>query len=118
MMLGFPKKKVIKALKNTDNNPDRAAEWLFSHDGEPDSDHEMTVENVATYQDSPGTAGVYRLGAFITHLGKGVHSGHYVAHVRKDGQWVYFNDAKVAQMQDPPIGKGYLYFLRRDDMPM
>lgn len=43
-MLGFPEKKIIKALKNCDNNPDRAAEWIFSHMDDPDSDEEMKVE--------------------------------------------------------------------------
>ena len=41
-MCGFPEKKVRKALKSCDNNPDRAADWLFSHMDDPDSDHEMT----------------------------------------------------------------------------
>ena len=98
-------------------NPDRAAEWLFSHIDDPESDHEMTDVNVEDLQPSPykdGKAGVYNLHGFITHLGASVHCGHYVCHLRKEGnQWVYFNDAKVAMTQDPPIGKGYMYFFRK-----
>lgn len=42
MQFGFSEKKVRKALAATDNNPDRAGEWLFSHMDDPESDHEMT----------------------------------------------------------------------------
>lgn len=58
MVMGFTEKKVTKALKNCvslfnfihinmnqDNNPDRAAEWLFSHMDEPESDEEMKDES-------------------------------------------------------------------------
>lgn len=79
---------------------------------DPDSDHEMTNENVVDkYSDAK--PGFYNLKAFITHLGAGVHSGHYVCHINKNGNWVYYNDAKVAQTNSPPVGKGYLYFFRK-----
>jgi ubiquitin carboxyl-terminal hydrolase 5/13 len=82
---------------------------------DPESDHEMTDVNNpggdSLYKDErPGN---YSLYGFITHLGSSVHCGHYVCHLRKDGKWVYFNDAKVAETNDPPIGKGYMYFFRK-----
>lgn len=86
MMLGFPESKVKKALKSTQNNPDRAADWLFSHADDPDSDHEMTEvhegaeSGASMYQDS--NPGVYDLAGFITHLGSGIAAGHYVCHLR------------------------------------
>jgi ubiquitin carboxyl-terminal hydrolase 5/13 len=46
-------------------------------------------------------------------LGTSIHSGHYVAHVKKEGQWIYYNDAKVAITTEPPIGKGFIYFFRK-----
>mmetsp|Transcript_39700 Transcript_39700/g.38262 ORF Transcript_39700/g.38262 Transcript_39700/m.38262 type:complete len:162 (+) Transcript_39700:1626-2111(+) len=98
MDMGFSDKKAIKALKNTDNNIERAGEWLFTHMDEPDSDHEMTNEQLKSYSDPPEMLGNYQLHSFITHLGKGVHSGHYVCHIKKNDQWVYYNDAKVALM--------------------
>ncbi len=116
-MLGFPEKRVKKALKSTQNNPDRAAEWLFSHDDEPDSeDHEMTEvhqeDSANPFKDS--NPGIYDLTATITHLGSGIAAGHYVCHVRQaDDTWVYFNDSKVAMTTEPPIGKGYMYFFRK-----
>ena len=78
-----------------DNNPDRAAEWLFSHMDDPESDYEMTdVANDHSQEDN--RPGFYKLNSFITHLGTSVHCGHYVCHIKKDGKWVYYNDAKVA----------------------
>lgn len=84
---------------------------------DPDSDHDMTEEVPSSganpYHDSK--PGIYDLSGFITHLGASVHAGHYVCHLRKDneGKWVYFNDAKVAETTEPPIGKGYMYFFRK-----
>ena len=115
-MCGFPESKVRKALKKCDLNPDRAVDWLFSHSDDPDSDHEMTQELPSDQQnpfkdDNPG---IYDLTAFITHLGASVHAGHYVCHLRGEGnKWKYFNDAKVAETTEPPIGKGYMYFFRK-----
>jgi ubiquitin carboxyl-terminal hydrolase 5/13 len=42
--------------------------------------------------DGPGT---YTLFAVISHIGKSTDHGHYVAHIKKDGQWAFFNDEKV-----------------------
>ena len=102
---------------NQDNNLERAADWLFSHMDDPDSDHEMTDVNneggAGFFSDVAELPGNYQLKAFITHLGAGTHSGHYVCNVKKEGHWVYYNDAKVARTTEPPIGKGYMYFLRK-----
>lgn len=43
-------------------------------------------------QDGPGR---YTLLGFISHMGASTAAGHYVAHIRKDGRWVIFNDEKV-----------------------
>ena len=66
-------------------------------------------------QQQDNRPGFYKLNSFITHLGTSVHCGHYVCHIRKDGKWIYYNDAKVAETNDPPIGKGYMYFFRKID---
>lgn len=108
--------KCVCFIQNGD--PDRAAEWLFSHMDDPESDNEMTDQSEvpSIYQDK--RPGLYDLFATITHLGTSVHSGHYVCHVKKqDGQeknqWIYFNDSKVAGTSEPPIGKGYMYFFTK-----
>lgn len=112
-MMGFTEKQVLKALKNCDNNPDRAMEWIFSHMDDPESDNEMTDVNVEQNDYKNDLPGNYTLNSFITHLGSSTHAGHYVCHVRRDNEWVYFNDSKVAITNNPPIGKGYMYFFRK-----
>ena len=47
---------------------------------------------------------------FITHLGASVGMGHYVAHIWKNNEWIYYNDDKVTTTDMPPLGKGYIYF--------
>jgi uncharacterized UBP type Zn finger protein len=51
----------------------------------------------------------YRLKAVIIHLGKSVHSGHYVAYVKCGQDWVLFNDERVTRAAHPVLGKGYVY---------
>ncbi len=75
-------------------------------------DEEMTdVNQESPYKDS--NPGLFKLQSFITHLGTSVHCGHYVCHVKRDGKWIYFNDAKCAQSEEAPVGKGYMYFFRK-----
>ena len=40
--------------------------------------------------------GKYSLIGIISHLGKNTDHGHYVCHLKKDGQWLLFNDEKVS----------------------
>jgi ubiquitin carboxyl-terminal hydrolase 5/13 len=58
--------------------------------------------------------------AFISHKGPSVHSGHYVAHIRKggtQGDWVLFNDEKVVKADKESVKDlkrlAYLYFFVR-----
>ncbi|GIL53163.1 hypothetical protein Vafri_8845 [Volvox africanus] len=57
--------------------------------------------------------GVYELVGFISHMGSNLACGHYVAHIKKDGRWVIFNDDKVAVSEHPPRDLGYLYLFKR-----
>mgnify|MGYP000202675407 CR=1 FL=1 len=120
--MGFPEKKCIKALRNCDMNVERATDWLFSHMDDPDSeveDSQMANEEAKEMDDYKcDRPGIYNLQSFITHLGASVHAGHYVCHIKKSEnneakKWIYFNDAKVAETTEPPIGKGYLYFFEK-----
>lgn len=111
--MGFTEAQAIKALKATDNNLERAADWIFSHAHELDSMEEESSANQETgpqYNDGPGK---YRLIAFISHMGTSTMCGHYVCHVLKDGRWVIFNDRKVALSEKPPKDLGYLYLYQR-----
>ena len=51
--------------------------------------------------------------AAIVHLGVSVHCGHYVSYIQKNGKWYLFNDSKVAESEDPVLGKGYIYVFKR-----
>ena len=59
--------------------------------------------------------GKYILIGLVSHIGKNNGCGHYVAHLKKDGKWVIFNDGKVALSQDPPIEHAYMYLFVRND---
>lgn len=66
----------------------------------------------STIQDGKGN---YRLAGFISHMGANTACGHYVCHLCKGGQWVIFNDEKVAVSENPPKELGYLYLFQRED---
>jgi ubiquitin carboxyl-terminal hydrolase 5/13 len=103
-------------------------EWIFSRD---DLDREVsevlnqaTAESSASASASSGAAsaqdyddgeGKYSLMAIISHIGKDTDHGHYVCHIKKDGQWAFFNDEKVAKSKSPPLAHGFMYLFRRND---
>ncbi|KAI8916098.1 hypothetical protein EDD86DRAFT_244052 [Gorgonomyces haynaldii] len=106
--MGFTPAQAKRALKETGNNMERAVDWLFSH---PDLPPETEQQSVEVTDNKPAK---YELFAFISHKGPSVHSGHYVACVKKGG-WVLFNDNKVVQV--PDIKKysqeAYIYVYKR-----
>ena len=57
--------------------------------------------------------GIYVLDGLISHIGKHTGSGHYVCHLKKNGNWVIFNDEKVALSESPPIQHAYIYLFKR-----
>lgn len=116
--MGFTRAQCIKALQNTDNNVERAADWIFSHPDEINSIEDAPAAAPAApvasaevkFTDGPP---LYELAAFISHMGTSTSVGHYVCHIKKDGRWVIFNDEKVALSENPPFELGYLYMYRR-----
>ncbi|NXB56974.1 UBP13 hydrolase, partial [Struthidea cinerea] len=125
--MGFQRNLAIQALKATNNNLERALEWIFSHaDPEEESDpalDTMDMENNANanilaetgsegprIKDGPGR---YELFGFISHMGTSTMSGHYVCHLRKEGRWVIYNDLRVCASERPPKDLGYIYFYHR-----
>jgi uncharacterized repeat protein (TIGR04076 family) len=90
------------------------------------------------------SAGKYSLLAVISHLGRCTDHGHYVCHIKKEGQWIFYNDEKVekedgvvcnhclhsfcsylftpsfhyssqvAQSKVPPLDLGFMYLFKRD----
>jgi len=123
-MLGFTEQQAKAALLSTDNNTERAAEWLFSRADSLDAAvAEALAEAEGAAADAAGAAaagpddgpGKYTLFGIVSHLGKNTGSGHYVAHVKKDGKWVIFNDRKVGLSKCPPLDVGYMYFFQRNE---
>jgi ubiquitin carboxyl-terminal hydrolase 5/13 len=122
MDMAFTREQAIKALKETDNNMERAVDWIFNHPNDLGGDDVVEEQPVGA-----GASGVshvvdltngqpkYKLVAFISHMGTSHMVGHYVCHILKDGKWVIFNDSKVALSQNPPKGLGYLYLYQRED---
>ena len=56
---------------------------------------------------------LYRLIAFISHVGQSAHSGHYVCYILKRGKWVLHNDHIVAESKHPPKDLAYMYLYQR-----
>lgn len=123
--MGFSEYHAKVALKASEGSLDRAADWLFRNHGSLDA---AAGEVEAQEQDGTISAGdsrapeqkefldgepKYELLGFASHLGSNTSCGHYVAHVKKEGRFVLFNDSKVAVSKNPPIDLGLLYFYRR-----
>ncbi|CAD7953089.1 unnamed protein product [Amoebophrya sp. A25] len=116
---GFAEKHCKRALKATNNNPDMAAAWLMERSPEDLEALEASEaagagggSSAASFTDGPG---MYSLVGFISHVGRATSSGHYVAHIKKKGQWCLFDDEKVAKSEKTPFEYGYVYCFRRDD---
>jgi len=114
--MGFSREQATKALKETDNNVERATEWIFSHMDDLNSMEVEPQSSTTAAQKTPQFSdgkGAYRLVAFVSHMGSSTQSGHYVAHIWKEGNWVLFNDSKVAISENPPKNMGYIYIFQR-----
>lgn len=116
---GFSRQQAMKALDETNNNLERAADWIFSHADEIMDINESSDVSAAnqtadktqsTYRDGNG---LYKLEAFISHMGSNANVGHYVAHILKGGKWSIFNDENVALSENPPKDLAYLYVYKR-----
>jgi ubiquitin carboxyl-terminal hydrolase 5/13 len=122
MELGFSRPQALLGLKNTDNNAERAVDWLFNHPDvdpmqveEPKQEQQQQQASAPSAENYNDGGSKYQLHAFISHMGSSAHSGHYVCHILKEGRWVLFNDRKVALSEDPPKDMGYVYVYKRVD---
>ena len=118
----FSADQVRAALEETNGAADRAADWLFSHMDDLDG----AIAALSGKQGQPSSQsgpkvpledgdGKYTMISMISHIGKHTGSGHYVAHLKKDGKWVIFNDEKVALSSEPPFEHAYMYLFQRTD---
>mmetsp|Transcript_4554 Transcript_4554/g.5270 ORF Transcript_4554/g.5270 Transcript_4554/m.5270 type:complete len:862 (+) Transcript_4554:40-2625(+) len=119
----FTADQVRAALKHTNGAADRAADWLFSHVDDVDSaiaalkskinaTSSLTSETLIPLDDGEGK---YTMVGMISHIGKHTGSGHYVAHLKRENDWVIFNDEKVAISASPPFVHAYIYLFQRKD---
>jgi ubiquitin carboxyl-terminal hydrolase 5/13 len=126
--MGFSEKLSVKALVVNAGNVEAAVEWLFSNsedDGEiaVSENHTESAEEVMEKlrKENENVKGDYTLLAVICHKGTSVHSGHYVAFVKKvvEGteKWVLFNDEKVVLAGVANLKEietcGYVYVYKR-----
>ena len=133
--MGFTEKQAALALKNTDGNVERAADWLLSRIDDLDrllladeqqqqqqqqqqvaedkKDEEKDLAPPPAKFPKNTDSSKYELYAIIPHIGKTTNSGHYVAYVKKNDKWIYFNDSKVAYVDEPPRDMGFIYFFKR-----
>jgi len=119
----FTADQVRAALKETNGAADRAADWLFSHMDDLDA-AVFAINKRATESAAAGPVpelpledghGEYSLIGTVSHIGKNTQSGHYVAHMKREDNWVIFNDEKVAYCEHAPIEHAYLYLFQRSD---
>ncbi|KAH9525074.1 Ubiquitin carboxyl-terminal hydrolase 5, partial [Bulinus truncatus] len=115
MAMGFNYEQAVKALKATDNNTERAVDWIFSHADEISQPMETdeTAEGQSQASKFKDGSEKYKLVAFISHMGTSTSVGHYVCHILKEGHWVIYNDDKVALSEHPPKDLAYLYLYQR-----
>ncbi|KAJ3310928.1 hypothetical protein HDV04_004534 [Boothiomyces sp. JEL0838] len=109
MDMGFSQAQAEYAMKQTNNDIERAVDWLFSH---PDFD--PTKIKKVVYDDGPSK---YRLVSFISHKGTSAHCGHYVTCIKKGDEWILYNDEKVVLVPGSKVADlaadAYVYVFRR-----
>ncbi|TKS74648.1 Ubiquitin carboxyl-terminal hydrolase 13 [Collichthys lucidus] len=117
--MGFPRAHSIQALKATNNNLERALDWIFTHPEEEESDalsdmadtepNDNAFSNANSHSDSTLSPdrdtsgprikdgpGRYELFAFISHMGASTMSGHYVCHIKKEGRTAVVHPGRLA----------------------
>lgn len=123
--MGFLEQLSKKALILNDSNLEAAVEWLFENpndDGVIPQNHK--VANLAKEQEElkkelllqATVNGDYELKAIVCHKGTTPHTGHYVAFIKYEGEWVLFNDEKVVRCDSnlsDAVKNAYIYFFAR-----
>ncbi|OUM68121.1 hypothetical protein PIROE2DRAFT_68746 [Piromyces sp. E2] len=113
--MGFSSSKVEKALIETNNNIERAIDWLSSHfedDVELTSDQANTNDKMEE-DETDNKPAKYELIGFVTHMGTSAQCGHYVIHLRHNNEWYLYNDEKVVKADELPIENAYMYLFKR-----
>ncbi|KAI7746151.1 hypothetical protein M8C21_018001 [Ambrosia artemisiifolia] len=112
---GFEEEIARKALKASGGDIEEATDWIFNPNAASGPSNMDATSSSGPSMDAtlPDGDGKYRLIGLVSHMGKSIQCGHYVAHVYKERRWVIFNDDKVGVSKDPPKDMAYLYFYER-----
>ena len=130
--MGITTPQARKALKETGGDVNRALDWVFSHPDDPgdfgDDDQATPAQGASSavgaqekaIAGSASLPATFQLASIVCHKGASIHTGHYVAFIRKqipgEGmQWVLYNDEKVVRPVDVEEMKkfAYIYFFER-----
>lgn len=125
--MGFAAQLAKKALILNDSNVEQAVNWIFANpddDGklpEPAQPRKTSEQQLEDLLVQPDMGGEYSLMGVICHKGTSIHSGHYVAFIKKhvDGHaaWVLFNDEKVVAVDESVLSEvevsGYIYLYEK-----
>lgn len=122
--MGLDSKLSRKSLILNKGDINASVEWVFNNmDDDGSIEEEPSLKKtVQLYGDSNAEHAQYALRAVVCHKGNSVHSGHYVAFIKKviEGQskWVLYNDEKMVVADDPKnieeIKKnGYIYLFSK-----
>ncbi|SMN21296.1 similar to Saccharomyces cerevisiae YBR058C UBP14 Ubiquitin-specific protease that specifically disassembles unanchored ubiquitin chains [Maudiozyma saulgeensis] len=127
LAMGLDGKLSKKALLLNQGDVNRSIEWVFNNmDDDGEIDEISTTTNIDGNNNEVKEYGYtepprYKLRGVVCHKGNSVHSGHYVAFIRKSvpdmpgEQWVLYNDEKIVLAQDTQEIRqnGYIYFYSR-----
>jgi ubiquitin carboxyl-terminal hydrolase 14 len=61
------------------------------------------AQNASTEAD--GVSGYYELASVVSHKGRTLDGGHYIAWAKKAGAWLVFDDDKVARVTEEDVGR-------------
>jgi ubiquitin carboxyl-terminal hydrolase 5/13 len=101
--MGYNNIQANAALKATDNNLERAVDWIFSHMDNMDEaialvNNEVPSSSNVSNNDNISCddgEGKYELISIVSHIGSSTDHGHYICHIKVDGLWALYNDEKV-----------------------
>ncbi|KAI1372627.1 ubiquitinyl hydrolase [Hypoxylon crocopeplum] len=117
--MGFSVQQARRGLKETGGDVGNAIGWLFDH---PDDQGDLREESVPkeAHAGNADLPAMFQLQSIVCHKGTSIHTGHYVAFIRKlldttTPKWVLFNDEKVVEAGDVEEMKktAYVYFFNR-----
>uniref|UniRef100_A0A7S1KP08 Ubiquitin carboxyl-terminal hydrolase n=1 Tax=Percolomonas cosmopolitus TaxID=63605 RepID=A0A7S1KP08_9EUKA len=115
--MGMSEAESRVALHLTKNDTEAAIDMMFSNMEAVQKEMNAPAQEEAKIEKPPTTYcdgnEQYELFAMVSHIGTHTSCGHYVAHIKIDGQWVIFNDRKVAKSESPPFDLAYMYFYKR-----